>query len=1307
MAQIIKHRRGSISGIKNVTTRNAELIVASGSVSDLIGPFVFIGSPDINDEGVAGVFKSVSKIYQGTNKPTLAAGTYGSTLDGTPFYSTADQTLYILGNDGSGGSTNMDLTGNLEGRSIDKITLQSINGSIQVTGSIEARGNISASANITASNLYLSGDAKIDGNIVLGGNINIGNQTTDLIVFGGEVSSSILPELDNQFNLGAPTQNWKNLHISGTAYIDTLKAGAITLNGVQIFDDLAVSGSAVFGSKGNGQTFIISSSLFVSGTTNFNAGDVRIKDNLIVTGSTSLGNDSSDLIKITGSLTLSGSTSFDAGNVRIKDNLTVSGSTFIGDDVTDLLNITASVNISGSTVQTGSIFLKGSEIIENNLTVSGSTYLGDNSAVDVVQISASVLVKGTANFNDGNVSLTNNLIVSGGIVDVSYVATDIKVKDNVAGALSVKEGTNPYVTIDTTDGSEKIKLQTAGNVEVSGITTIQNSTQNTTWNDGALIVSGGVGIGKNLYVSGSATIAGNLTILGSSSIVNVAASTIQLGDNILELNGNSLANGGLYVKDPTGASTATGSLIWDSTNDYWAAGLKGAEIQLANYPYVSQSIAQLSASMDAATIFKPTGSVYATTNNIEITGSTIALLNSPDGAVSNKYALSVSQSIHAENINVGVPTSNQWQANLVGSYFNNFTKNTDVSEILRFVAGLLSASAPDASPNTKFLSSVTANVVNNTTGTALTGYIPQSSTNTTITYLASKGFATAGSTLLNGTGTIYTNSAYALNYTSVAGGTTIVTSSADTQLFGLGQLSSGTPTNLKLSGSFTHRFMDNSTKTLTVLSSSQAIITQTGEGTTAGVKLAKILTVNPNVIPPAYQDGKFANAFTQSVSVTGSASSINTTGYYHISASLTIASGSSAYSTPITTSTEIFYAPLTTISTNVPAQTVYTGSVSTLSYVTAVSRSLSGAPYLSGSTYVVSSSLSGAFAPLFYNGNVAIHSLSGTGITQTSGVNTVATSGGTISTANAVYDSTGVTLRNTATIPFETDIIKLNGLYTFGSSNITNIAQSAFTPTTFTVSTVGYDFNGTADTYTNTLSYHIAGNFGQPAASGSLAYFTRTQGADASTVLAESFVGESYRIQLADNVLAFNGTAWTTTFGLYNLGAKDLQVKPGYLVKPGGTYGYWLGNPDATSDYKYYIRKFTVSPAATKTSMTLNLGQALTAWNTVNNNSVSAVVLFESSKNTIYTPARVYDPSDLINNVINSSITANTDGTNPFGSAIALYGNTGGSLSTTTYTIPLRNGDGMILNATYDEIYVIVRYKGDPTPVTTITTTFS
>jgi hypothetical protein len=327
-------------------------------------------------------------------------------------------------------------------------------------------------------------------------------------------------------------------------------------------------------------------------------------------------------------------------------------------------------------------------------------------------------------------------------------------------------------------------------------------------------------------------------------------------------------------------------------------------------------------------------------------------------------------------------------------------------------------------------------------------------------------------------------------------------------------------------------------------------------------------------------------------------------------------------------------------------------------------------------------------------------------MTQTSGITTVSTAGGTIQTANAVYDSTGVTVRATSTIPFETDSVKTNGLYTFGSANITNITQTSFTPTTFTVTTNANNKNSSASTYnTQTISYHTAGTFGQPVASGSLAYFTRTQSADASTTTVESFIGEGYRIVLADNVLAFNGTAWTTTFGLYNLGATDLQVKPGYLVKPGGTYGYWLANPSAVSDYKYYIRKFTTD-STTKTSMTLNLGQVLTAWDTVASNSVSAVILFESSANTIYTPARVYDPTKTLANFV-SNITANTDGQNPFGSQIALYGNTGGSVASTTYTIPVRNADGMSLNSTYNDIYVIVKYKGDPTPVSSITVAFS
>ena len=130
MAQIIKHRRGSIGSVKTTTARNAELIVASGSINDLNGPFVLIGSPNTIDEGTAGAYVGVSKIYTGTNAPVIDSNIYGSILDGTPFYSPASQSLYILNNNGAGGNSNIDLTGNLEGRSVTKLTIDQLNGSV-------------------------------------------------------------------------------------------------------------------------------------------------------------------------------------------------------------------------------------------------------------------------------------------------------------------------------------------------------------------------------------------------------------------------------------------------------------------------------------------------------------------------------------------------------------------------------------------------------------------------------------------------------------------------------------------------------------------------------------------------------------------------------------------------------------------------------------------------------------------------------------------------------------------------------------------------------------------------------------------------------------------------------------------------------------------------------------------------------------------------------------------------------------------------------------------------------------------------
>ena len=108
--------------------------------------------------------------------------------------------------------SNISVTGNTtlgDGAGIDKIT---------INGDITASANISASGDITANNLTLSGDATINGNLTFG------NSTSDSVSFGAEISSSLIPDITNQFDLGSPAKQWKDLYIDGTANIDFVTA---------------------------------------------------------------------------------------------------------------------------------------------------------------------------------------------------------------------------------------------------------------------------------------------------------------------------------------------------------------------------------------------------------------------------------------------------------------------------------------------------------------------------------------------------------------------------------------------------------------------------------------------------------------------------------------------------------------------------------------------------------------------------------------------------------------------------------------------------------------------------------------------------------------------------------------------------------------------------------------------------------------------------------------------------------------------------------------------------------------------------
>jgi hypothetical protein len=141
---------------------------------------------------------------------------------------------------------------------------------------------------------------------------------------------------------------------------------------------------------------------------------------------------------------------------------------------------------------------------------------------------------------------------------------------------------------------------------------------------------GGIGVEElNLYTAslkGALEITGsNLTIIGDllvkGTTTSVNSSVVSIGDNIIELNGTEGLFGGLLVKDPTNPNQISGSLLWDTTEDRWIAGPVGFEEPIILQSDLDNLSGSLSDRIDASDIWNQTGSFYATTNDLQVTGS--------------------------------------------------------------------------------------------------------------------------------------------------------------------------------------------------------------------------------------------------------------------------------------------------------------------------------------------------------------------------------------------------------------------------------------------------------------------------------------------------------------------------------------------------------------------------------------------------------------------------------------------------------------------------------------------------------------
>ena len=108
------------------------------------------------------------------------------------------------------------------------------------------------------------------------------------------------------------------------------------------------------------------------------------------------------------------------------------------------------------------------------LTASSAIIVDSNSKVNKL-LTGNIRINNTTNHIDtssGYLTLNpaSNLVITTGTVDVSAQATELKLLDNSATALTISEGSNNYITLDTTNSAEFVKF--GKQVEFSGAYTL-------------------------------------------------------------------------------------------------------------------------------------------------------------------------------------------------------------------------------------------------------------------------------------------------------------------------------------------------------------------------------------------------------------------------------------------------------------------------------------------------------------------------------------------------------------------------------------------------------------------------------------------------------------------------------------------------------------------------------------------------------------------------------------------------------------------------------------------------------------------
>ncbi len=491
MAQIIKHRRGTLAELNGVTLNNGELGIVTSSVASIgdavLKTAIVVGNTDGTNR------LSIGRIIKGNATPNLSGITGGSAFNDMLYHETDAKTLKVLN---TGGNTSLDLTGNIAGGTVG--------GTLTTTGNLSVQAHISASGKITGSDVYASGGFYGDGSNLTG----VAQDIDTLSSYG----AATIHQTDDEFLISDDGTEKKITfsNLEDSIFANVSGDATIAAGGALTIAATSVEGSMLNTNVISGQTAM--------------TGDLADTDELMVS---------------------------DAGTVKRADFSVVRDAVFN--------------DVSGdATIADGGALTIAATSVENSMLADNAVDSDELTAgsVDDAHLSDGVAT-GLAGAGMTATSGVLNVIGTAGAVSVGADAvTLVAANTTLTSILNASLG-----KIGTAAAQEYVTFGTANEVN-----TFINNTERLS------VTSAGID------VTGNATISGNLTVNGTQT--TISSSIVDIGDNIIQVNGTPVTYGGLHVKDATG--NQTGSIVWDTVNNYWKGGISGSEYRVPELASVTE-----------------------------------------------------------------------------------------------------------------------------------------------------------------------------------------------------------------------------------------------------------------------------------------------------------------------------------------------------------------------------------------------------------------------------------------------------------------------------------------------------------------------------------------------------------------------------------------------------------------------------------------------------------------------------------------------------------------------------------------------